>query len=146
LVVAYYITGLDKIEIVRLQFSSYTLSMNEQSEIISPQPKNRFLGLSLAGIFAFTVFGFMAGFYFGGLFAVRGPVATPTPTPEHTPSTSATPIAKPSGNSDGGAACTLDALQCPDGSWVGRTGPNCEFVCPEVKTTPMLTPSGFPPQ
>lgn len=26
--------------------------------------------------------------------------------------------------------CTQDAMQCPDGSWVGRTGPNCEFVCP----------------
>jgi hypothetical protein len=25
--------------------------------------------------------------------------------------------------------CTMDAFQCPDGSWVGRTGPNCEFVC-----------------
>jgi len=26
-------------------------------------------------------------------------------------------------------ACTMDAKQCPDGSYVGRTGPNCEFVC-----------------
>jgi len=26
-------------------------------------------------------------------------------------------------------ACTADAYQCPDGSYVGRTGPNCEFVC-----------------
>lgn len=30
-----------------------------------------------------------------------------------------------------GVACTMDAMQCPDGSYVGRTGPNCEFVCPE---------------
>ncbi|MEZ4103995.1 MAG: Gmad2 immunoglobulin-like domain-containing protein [Candidatus Paceibacterota bacterium] len=29
-------------------------------------------------------------------------------------------------------ACTMDAMQCPDGSFVGRTGPNCEFVCPEL--------------
>jgi hypothetical protein len=28
-------------------------------------------------------------------------------------------------------ACTMDAFQCPDGSWVGRTGPKCEFVCPK---------------
>lgn len=28
-------------------------------------------------------------------------------------------------------ACTMDAKQCPDGSYVGRTGPNCEFVCPD---------------
>ncbi|HNY36329.1 MAG TPA: hypothetical protein PLD14_03565 [Candidatus Pacearchaeota archaeon] len=30
--------------------------------------------------------------------------------------------------------CTMDAKICPDGSSVGRTGPNCEFAaCPEVK-------------
>lgn len=27
-------------------------------------------------------------------------------------------------------ACTKDAMQCPDGLFVGRSGPNCEFVCP----------------
>ncbi len=26
--------------------------------------------------------------------------------------------------------CPQDAMQCPDGLFVGRTGPNCEFVCP----------------
>ena len=26
--------------------------------------------------------------------------------------------------------CTADAMQCPDGSYVGRTGPNCAFECP----------------
>lgn len=26
-------------------------------------------------------------------------------------------------------ACTADAYQCPNGQWVGRTGPNCQFVC-----------------
>lgn len=27
--------------------------------------------------------------------------------------------------------CTMEAKQCPDGSWVGRTKPNCEFApCP----------------
>lgn len=30
-------------------------------------------------------------------------------------------------------ACTADAMICPDGSSVGRTGPNCEFAtCPYV--------------
>lgn len=29
-------------------------------------------------------------------------------------------------------ACPADAYQCPDGSWVGRTGSNCEFVCPDT--------------
>ncbi|OGG80190.1 hypothetical protein A3A39_02865 [Candidatus Kaiserbacteria bacterium RIFCSPLOWO2_01_FULL_54_13] len=27
-------------------------------------------------------------------------------------------------------ACPADARQCPNGQWVGRTGTNCEFVCP----------------
>ena len=31
-----------------------------------------------------------------------------------------------------GAVCTRDARICPDGSSVGRSGPNCEFAaCPE---------------
>mgnify|MGYP001588167332 CR=1 FL=1 len=30
-----------------------------------------------------------------------------------------------------GIACTQDARQCPDGTYVGRTGPRCEFSpCP----------------
>ncbi|HXK36001.1 MAG TPA: GerMN domain-containing protein [Candidatus Paceibacterota bacterium] len=30
--------------------------------------------------------------------------------------------------------CTQDAKLCPDGSYVGRVGPNCEFAaCPEVQ-------------
>lgn len=30
-------------------------------------------------------------------------------------------------------ACTLDAMICPDGTAVGRTGPNCEFAaCPST--------------
>ncbi|MEK7067664.1 MAG: hypothetical protein AAB956_01570 [Patescibacteria group bacterium] len=31
-------------------------------------------------------------------------------------------------------ACTQELEQCPDGSVVGRTGPNCEFeLCPDEK-------------
>lgn len=28
--------------------------------------------------------------------------------------------------------CTMDAMQCPDGSWVGRSGSNCEFNCSDI--------------
>lgn len=35
------------------------------------------------------------------------------------------------GTDAGITVCTMDAKQCPDGSWVGRTGPKCEFVCPK---------------
>ena len=35
-----------------------------------------------------------------------------------------------------GPACTREAKICPDGSAVGRTGPNCEFAaCPEAAGT-----------
>lgn len=31
--------------------------------------------------------------------------------------------------------CSQDAMQCPDGSWVGRSGASCEFVCPSGDTS-----------
>jgi len=38
-------------------------------------------------------------------------------------------------------ACTMEAMICPDGSSVGRTGPNCEFSpCPTTATSPTSTP------
>lgn len=47
-------------------------------------------------------------------------------------------------------ACTMEAKVCPDGSAVGRTGPNCEFAeCPTVQNqtagwkTYTNTPYGF---
>ncbi len=43
------------------------------------------------------------------------------------PSSSATPTVT-------GVACTMEAKICPDGTGVGRTGPNCEFApCPTGK-------------
>lgn len=37
-------------------------------------------------------------------------------------------------------ACTMEAKLCPDGSYVGRTGPNCEFTeCP-APTKPISVP------
>lgn len=41
--------------------------------------------------------------------------------------------------------CTQDAMQCPDGSYVGRTGPQCEFApCPgmDVNTWQTFTDAG----
>ncbi len=36
-----------------------------------------------------------------------------------------------------GISCTADAKMCPDGSAVGRTGPNCEFaLCPTATPAP----------
>ena len=38
-------------------------------------------------------------------------------------------------SSTGTTFCTMDARMCPDGTYVGRTGPNCQFVCPTGTTT-----------
>lgn len=39
-------------------------------------------------------------------------------------------------------ACTQEAKLCPDGSSVGRTGPNCEFAaCSQVQATNISTPN-----
>ncbi len=36
-------------------------------------------------------------------------------------------------------ACTQEAKQCSDGSYVGRTGPNCEFTaCPSASPSPSV--------
>lgn len=48
--------------------------------------------------------------------------------------------------------CSMDALECPDGSYVGRTGPNCEFICPSpspsapaaTQTTIQIDPNILP--
>ena len=38
-------------------------------------------------------------------------------------------------------ACTMEAKPCPDGSYVGRTGPNCDFAaCPTPTPSPSATP------
>ncbi len=41
-------------------------------------------------------------------------------------------------------ACTMDAMECPDGSFVGRTGPNCEFICPPVEAATTSTAAQIP--
>lgn len=39
--------------------------------------------------------------------------------------------------------CTMEAKLCPDGSYVSRTGPNCEFaICPSIVTTPIKSIKG----
>lgn len=57
----------------------------------------------------------------GVYFALNYKTIAPQPTPQFT-------------------ACTQEAKQCPDGSYVGRSGKNCEFAkCPEVNPTPTPT-------
>ena len=40
-------------------------------------------------------------------------------------------------------ACTQEAKQCPDGSYVSRSGPQCEFAeCPKAVPVPSTTSTG----
>jgi len=44
------------------------------------------------------------------------------------------------------SACTIEAKLCPDGTSVGRSGPNCEFVpCPSPKPIQSVTPVSASP-
>lgn len=46
---------------------------------------------------------------------------------------------------DNNVVCTQDAKQCADGSYVSRTGPNCEFAeCPQVQKNGKFGPGGMP--
>jgi len=55
----------------------------------------------------------------------------------------------PPAEEPGATACTMEAKICPDGSAVGRTGPNCEFApCPaaaEGEVPAGETPAETPP-
>lgn len=47
-----------------------------------------------------------------------------------------TPQKPPENEDDNMTACTMDAKICPDGSAVGRVGPNCEFApCPDASVS-----------
>lgn len=35
-----------------------------------------------------------------------------------------------------GVVCAADTTQCADGTWVGRSGPQCQFVCPTGTSAP----------
>ncbi len=46
-----------------------------------------------------------------------------------------------SNNNPGAIFCTQEAKQCPDGSYVGRTGPKCEFSpCPQTSASEFNKP------
>lgn len=77
---------------------------------------------------------------------------SPTSTPPTMPAVPVMPIAdvpdepavpEPISPPDEGVMCTMDAKICPDGSAVGRSGPNCEFApCPK-QGAPIVPDEGF---
>lgn len=54
-----------------------------------------------------------------------------TPVPERPSGTNPATPSKPVEEGGNSVFCTMDAKMCPDGSYVGRIAPNCEFAaCP----------------
>lgn len=85
----------------------------------------------MVGIGALLLMG-LTGFHFGRQYSNPLPlVPAPTSNPDIQPTA---PVE--------GVMCTMEALECPDGSFVGRQGPKCEFtpcstgdkITPEWKT------------
>lgn len=74
--------------------------------------------LFLIGILLFIFLVGLGGYFLGKNSNTPANISTPTPS-----------------NSEE-KACTLEAKICPDGTSVGRVGPNCEFApCPTVKSS-----------
>lgn len=97
------------------KFDSY--DENAASKISNFQEKYRSEILTPAGLSSPT--GYVGARTRAKLNSLYGcGVIKPTPTPNSNP-----------------VACTMDARVCPDGSYVGRTGPYCEFsTCPTTST------------
>ena len=71
----------------------------------------------------------MAVIFFGGVFAYQYFAKPDIASENIQPGNS-------SQNNDNQVACTMDAKLCPDGSYVGRVAPNCDFApCPETTQT-----------
>ena len=93
--------------------------MQNQKGIFPPQRDHARGVTTIAGI---TIFVVVAVFAFGGVFAYEYYLKSQIPNPNDQQNL----------NDQNQTACTMEAKVCPDGSSVGRTGPNCEFTeCPD---------------
>ena len=99
----------------------------EQPIVNQPKQANNIL-MMFVGFFLIMIFGI--GGYFLGKSSNKSQVIIPTISP--TPTIFLSPTNIPNNNT----VCTQDAKQCPDGSYVSRTGPKCEFSpCPIISPT-----------
>lgn len=67
----------------------------------------------------FTIIFIVVVFILGGLLYIYNPE----------------PVEYKNPNEKAPLSCTMDAKLCPDSSYVGRSGPNCEFLCPTPEGT-----------
>lgn len=75
---------------------------------------------------------------YAGLDAGTAPKLTPTMKP-YTPPAAGMMVPEIAVEDENQLACTLDAKLCPDGTYVGRTAPTCQFA-PCVSDAPIGTP------
>lgn len=95
--------------------------------VTTPNVKKPLLLIVFLAVFLSLVSG-VVSYYFGSFKKSSVPTPTLTIAPTISQTIVPTTIKK---------ACTTDAKQCPDGSWVSRTGPNCEFTpCPTSANMP----------
>jgi len=128
------------------------ISGNPEALNTFPQPSNNSNGLTILSLAAFILFslGVIVFLYYQNqqlksiISDYQKVQITPTPTGTPVVLETASPSASPKStkspkptllplktSSATIKACTMEAKICPDGSSVGRTGPNCEFTpCP----------------
>lgn len=87
--------------------------MEEPQPLPPPSPRTNYLSFVVVAI-TFLLFGLAGGYYLAKTSLLDKLVAKYTTK-----------------------ACTLEAKLCPDGTSVGRTGPNCEFAPCPVTTNPI---------
>lgn len=130
-------------KVVKSRASCHTRNMNEQKATV-PQnhdaPKKQFVENHSWLYWVPAVIGLLVGIYVGGYVLNpdketinKPPIVTPLPTAQIDPNPTVIPsqFLSTTPSPTGMVSCTLDALQCPDGSFVGRTAPYCEFApCP----------------
>lgn len=98
--------------------------MENPQQPVTPAPntsmkENVRLAIAVGGIFLLGL-AFAAGYFFGAGSRSKSVSVAVLPESSSLPSTEPQEV-----------VCTMDAKLCPDGSFVGRVGPNCEFTeCP----------------
>jgi hypothetical protein len=96
---------------------------NQEAPVIIKSNNHLIIIFAIIAIIGFSAASAMAGYFF----------ATRTLT-----------TTNPGNTQPNTKACTMEAKVCPDGTSVGRTGPNCEFAACPVTATPQPAVSPIP--
>src|SRR3989338_11359344 len=124
---------------LNLPFPEKEIPEHSSSPKFKIKPLNLFLGfVMLSFLIAFLVGGFVLGQNQSKIDVSPSPTCTPRPAcfdavpackmPEDVNMCPPSITPSQTENTDRKIFCTQEAKQCPDGSYVGRTGPNCEFT------------------